>query len=572
MPNVEKIKNFIKDNYIIIIILLLAFGVRWYGIYFDYPVGVTYIWDEIFNIAQLASRLEAYSWFGGGDNSYPFLLSVVYIPFAVIRIGYLALVNHLYSVGEIKNYLVEFGFGSLYIVIRWVSVFFGTATAFLIYKISRLIYKNISSAYYATLVYSFSLVPVFLSHWGKHHVPMVFFVVLALYFILIFEQQKNLKYFYFSVAAAAGSVSTHYLGIFAASIPFLGLAFNFRAFNAKVIIKSIVLYGLIMFFFFALNYQNIWQMLLSQLSFWKATGFTGMYLVGRAERFYYIFRETVKLEPIFLVVFFVMMILNFKLIIKDSLKKYIFLVILLNYLLMVAIAGIFVSRWLLIFVTLAMPFGAGLLLEYFYEKNIKKHFIFGIALLLILPSIYFTYRWDRILSVNTNKEAAAWISQNLKNNQNLYNFNNWFDIQPSYEAVLWDKENNHRTSKKENYILENKEKFLNKGFNVFYDYDNRRFDTLGGKNTKYIMIYYWLTEGLGRYTGGDVLTKNESYKALDEIKKYHELKPVVTFYPTKSQYLLDKGIGDYLNNPLSWLDLYYLDKSGPFIEIYEVLK
>ena len=125
----KRIKEIFVKNYPIILILLVAFSVRFYGIYFDYPGGVVFIWDETFHITQLFDRIEQRAWFVDGSG-YPFLLSFIYIPLIILRLSYIALVNGIFTIEGLKEQLVAGGMGQLFIIVRWYSVFFGTATVF----------------------------------------------------------------------------------------------------------------------------------------------------------------------------------------------------------------------------------------------------------------------------------------------------------------------------------------------------------------------------------------------------------------------------------------------------------
>ena len=135
--NAGKIMGFLKSNYPIIMILLIAFSFRWYGIYFDYP-RTNFIWDETYDMSYLMNLLEEKKLFSDNfTSSYPLLLPILYFPITLLRMIYIALINGLDSASAFKNHVIEYGIGEIYIVSRWYAVFFGTATVLLIYKIYR---------------------------------------------------------------------------------------------------------------------------------------------------------------------------------------------------------------------------------------------------------------------------------------------------------------------------------------------------------------------------------------------------------------------------------------------------
>jgi len=161
----EKFIKIIKDSWPIWLILAVGFFVRWRGIYFDYP-GTNYIWDEIYNISYLLEIfIKKTIFLEWSPSPYPFFLPFLYLPVLVMRIIYIALINGITSLSGIKDYFIIEGMGQLYIVSRWYSVVFGTLTVYLVFKIFSYIFKSKASSYYAALVYSISLIPVFLSHW-----------------------------------------------------------------------------------------------------------------------------------------------------------------------------------------------------------------------------------------------------------------------------------------------------------------------------------------------------------------------------------------------------------------------
>lgn len=582
---VNKTLRIIKNNYIIILIILVAFFVRFYGIYFDYPYRGEYVWDEFYQIKYLLNAIEEKSLFAKSSGD-PVLLAFLYFPILILRVIYISLREGIYNINELKGYLVENGMGQIHIIIRWYSVFFGTATVYLIYRIYKLIFKHKFSYYYSALVYSFSLIPVFLSHWGKTHSAIVFFLILSLFFILKFEKEKKIKYFYWSTIAAACSFSVHIVGLSAIIFPLSGAVFNrFYIFNQqggflkklknniinnKILIKASVLYISIVSFFYLFVIKDY----LTWLSKENVFSVIGM------ERFYYIFQGSFKVEPVFTLLFFIIIAFNFKKFSKHQYIKYIIIGILFNYLLM---ATIFVlpmrSRLYLIFITLAAPLAAGYLIDFFnsYIEKIKRKslgriFVYLIAVLLLTPSILLSTHWLTIAKNNTAVEAASWLQKDINQGELVYTFYNILYAPLTYEAALWHKENNNiKESVKVNFILDHKDNFMDEGLNLRYDFKKYRYRELGGEDTKYIIIYYWSTEKTIESEPGR-FKKEKAYDILENIKKYHNIELVKTFFPTHDEELADMGIMDYLNNPLSWKVLWRLEKSGPFIEIYKLTK
>ena len=555
--NAGKIMGFLKSNYPIIMILLIAFSFRWYGIYFDYP-RTNFIWDETYDMSYLMNLLEEKKLFSDNfTSSYPLLLPILYFPITLLRMIYIALINGLDSASAFKNHIIEYGIGKIYIVSRWYAVFFGTATVLLIYKIYRHIFNHKLSAYYAALAYTFSLIPVFLSHWGKHHSAMVFFFTMSLFFILKFEQSKKQKFFYLSAFAAALSFSTHYIGISAAIFPFCGYIFNRQILNLKSFLKGLSLYSCVALFFYLLNYKGVaWMFKEMNTNYYGANSYGGIVPTGAVERFYYVFRDSFMLEPIFVSLFAILIIFGLKKLIKNKLTRYILAGLAFNYFLMITIiVGPRMTRWFLIFITLSTPLAAGYFAEYLLSKKIKKIAVYSALALMLIPSIFFSVRWLMILRHNTYVEAGEWIENNVAKDQIVYSFDNVLYAPLSYKAAVWNRDFNKMTDlKKMNYIIENKEHFQSKGVNLMYDKNYGRYEELAGPNTKYILV------------------GSEAKIDIPNVEKFHKLELVKAFKPADNKEIEKRGLDtDYLNSPDNWKGILKLEKSGPFIYIYKIL-
>ena len=92
-----------------------------------------------------------------------------------------------------------------------------------------------------------------------------------------------------------------------------------------------------------------------------------------------------------------------------------------------------------------------------------------------------------------------------------------------------------------------------------YDNNSNRYEALAGAATKYIVITF--------------STPAERNQPLNNVKKYHELKFIKSFYITDDKTILEQGIdNEYLNSPETWTTLLKLKMGGPNVEIYEVIK
>ena len=576
MEEIAQIKNkiisWVKDNYWLLLILSLAFGLRWYGIYFDYPYGVSQIWDESY-ITNTLDMLQYKSIFTPIQVQTSFFLPILYLPGTILRLIYLAIVNGIYNLNDLKEFIVVSGSGTINIVARFYSVAFGVASTLLIYKIYLLIFNNKKIVYFAVLAYAVSFIPIYLSHWGKAHISVVFFLLLALYFALKYERDKNIKHFYWCCLFATLSFLAHYVGMFTLIYPAYTYLLNRKNFKIKQIVYSLIMFIALVFVFYILNWQGLQHQYGNAAFLFQQTGFKGMFPVSFWFKTYYLLRDSFRVEYVFFSIFCVMFLINLKRLFTDRLLGYITLGIVANYLfLSFIIVGPEIARLLLVFITLAVPLGAALLMERLENLKLKNACLIIFSILIIVPNLYFTGKWLSILNNNTRKDLTTWAEKNLNKDENIYTFDLYFDALLSYKAALFHREENKVLySKKLDYIIDHQAEFENKGLNIFYDIGHNRYKELGGKNTKYFVISYWVdTNKPTRLPDG--YDRQGAQKVIDQIRQYHEIKLEKTFYPTENKDLISSGVWCYLNNPTEWKNFLYLDKGGPFVEVYKVIK
>jgi len=551
----DKIVFWLRDNYWLALILLVGVAIRWYGIYFDYPGGINFVWDETGAMMQLTDIVQTKNLFASTVNHYSAFLPIFYAPLLVIRVIYLMLANGLHSISEFKNFLLIDGMGNVYIIIRWASVAVGTASIYLIYLIFHYIEKNKVAAYLAALTCSFGIMSVFLSHWGKAHSAMVFFLLLSLYYSLRFEGEKSAKNIYLSSFFAACSISVHYLGIVAIIFPLLNVIFNWKATSYKVMVQAVLIGAVTTVFFYGANYKGVMDFVEYQDKYYySGTNYTGMSNVSLPVRLTYIITDSWKIEPFLTSLTVLMLIFAGRILWKNKFNRYLIAGIACFYLIMITVIVLpSQNRWLLIFMSLAYP----LSIVAFYNLVIKRYgqrIAVGLCMILIVPSTVYALKWDYVISRYTGVEAAQWLEDNTQKGDWLYSFYYNLYLPFSYQGALWNKENNGLSYKKIEYILNNQKDFMNRGYNLAYDFDKFRYEELAGKDTRYVII-----------SSGE---RNDLDKQYQELKKYHRLTLVKSFDP----FIGAKGntTGNITNNPDNWLQIFDFKEAGPFVYIYKV--
>lgn len=543
-----------KKNRLVLGILVLAFLIRVMGIYFDYP-GVRQISDESYHISFIVKALNERSLFPDVILQYPLLLTLLYFPVVILKLILTALVGGFFSVTEIKDFLFTTGMGQLIIITRWFSVLFGTATVYLVYKLVEQINKNKSAAILASLAYAFSLVPVYISHWGKMHSIMVFFLLLALYFVLRFERSEKIRWWFYSCLAASLSISVHYLGISAFIFPLAAWWLHKKEFKIKEVAKGVLYYLGPAMFFYLLNWRGVkWMVRENILNYYAKSEGAGLTEVGILERFYFVFRDSLLVEPVFAILGLLALVFTFKNLFRDKFKRYVLLGLGFNYLVMISIvAAPWHSRWLLPFISLLILLGSGYavnLVEKIKSKNLKPL----IYTALVLPAIMISAKWVWLLNTNTHIEAAKWIKSNIAPNKIVYSFDYKLELPLSISAAEWQVEENKVDSAKLKYIINNGDKF--RGYNLYYDFGKNRFAELGGEQTNYVLFSFKKSE--------------EEEEIIRKLNKYYQLKLAQGFKPISCEKRAIAEVGQVVNNPTSWLRIWGLIASGPNIQIYKI--
>lgn len=545
-----------KDK-ILLLVLFISFALRVWGIYFDYPSGINFIWDEVYNLMHIFDIVETKDIFVTG-SPYPTLLTILYVPVLILRVVYLSFINGIHSLSAFKELLISGGMGQLYIIVRWYSVFFGVASTFLVYKISECIFKNRESAVYSALAYSISLVPVFLAHWGKVHMPMAFFLLLSLYFILIFEKTKKISYFYFSAIAGALSVSSHSFGIITSLFGVIAFMQNRDFITSKIFIKATSLYIFLVSFFYLSNYRGMFQLWNDNRTSLVQNNYLGMSSVSFFERIIYIPRDAFLLDPILTSVSILVIVLSFRYLCRDKFFRYVLTGLLANFLLTITfVAWPKMTRWLLTFVTFTVILGPGLIYELLYRREYLKKYVNFIMILILLPSLLITVKWNSLLNSNTDILATRWLEKNTGAEEYIYTFEDVY-MPLSYKAAKWNKEFNKMDTSKINYIINGCEKLekCDGGYNLIYDRGSKRTELPKGLNFKYI---------LSGIQSGMIDSRVQMFLGTTSPKV------AIKYYPTENLRLARTGLtNEYLNAPDNFIELMKLDMSGPFATIYEV--
>lgn len=208
LMNGDKVKEIFAEHApsYLTLILILAFVLRVWGIAFGLPLLETRP-DELTSISIALDVLS-------GDFNphffvYPslhiYLISFLYLSYYVI--GRLA-----GTYQTLADLVVDFTLDPtvLHLIARWLSVFFGVATIYLLYRLT----KHLINSTFAALVSAFLLSVAYLhvreSHFAKTDVMMVFFLVLAFVFIFKLYRRQSLRDSILAGLASGLAISSKY--------------------------------------------------------------------------------------------------------------------------------------------------------------------------------------------------------------------------------------------------------------------------------------------------------------------------------------------------------------------------
>lgn len=180
--------KFIKENWILIFILIVAFILRVIGIFYSYPLTV--VSDETPTLLASLKMIGTHSLrpsFPG--YYYPALLSYILSPFLIIFLG-IGRISGIFGSVEAMKEAVLLNLGMFIPVARFMSVFFGTFSVYLVYKICQKVF-NKRVALLAAWFLAISYFHVSNSHFAQTWTTQTFFILLAFYYAFILYQKER---------------------------------------------------------------------------------------------------------------------------------------------------------------------------------------------------------------------------------------------------------------------------------------------------------------------------------------------------------------------------------------------
>lgn len=206
-------KEFIK-KYGIVFILIFFTAITSVGIFYNYPLANT-VADETVLMSAALKMIAEPSLLPAYPTMYHMPLGAyLYVPFFAALLIFLRLSGLFTSTEALK----EFGilhYGKLLPMARFISLFLGVASVYLVYRICEKLFNNRFISLTASFLLATNLIFVELSHFGRVWLPQIFVILLTFYFIVIFyeKEQAALKDYCRIALLTAASFGTHVIGV-----------------------------------------------------------------------------------------------------------------------------------------------------------------------------------------------------------------------------------------------------------------------------------------------------------------------------------------------------------------------
>ncbi len=556
----------INETKILLGILALAFCLRLGGLFHGYPLIA--FGDESATVLASLKMLGTLS-FHAADVSgyyYPAVLSYIYLPFLSAFVAAGAWLGSFAGLQQIKE-AVFFDLGSFVMVARFISVFLGVATVYLVYKISKLLFARPFDSLLASFFLSISFFHVAVSHFANTWAPQTFFYLLVLYWAVFFFKKRaaTLKDYILGAFLVGLAFGINSVGIFAYLWFPLAHFLKNQGKKLKDIFwsnKNFWLFHLALLVFVALIYwlnpaglNNLFNRLTADYS--RSADYASYQIVHLSALFnlWFYLKNLFLAEPFFCLFFLGGSWLLWK---KDRVAFYFLSLGAVFYLILLSPMTGLLIRYSLPLFPLVVIAAAYFLSELFRGGHKKISVI-----LLILAALYalvFSCFFDlRLLKANTLVLARAWISKNISASASIQNYDLGEDLNLVENKASLDliKDNlPDLFSSKRKYLLALREDAYPRP--NFYVFNYKLSDKLLPK------FDYIIFSGMKK--------ENIDIKANSILDKYSLIEK---FYPADQRLdgswpgYLEIGVpfNGFMFNPLALFKLYDV---GPYIEIYKL--
>lgn len=455
MTNIGKLAIVVKSNWLILLIIFLAFVLRIWGVAYGLPglfvgdeksiVGgamkMIYERNPLPVLQPDVFRLLYY------PTLIPWVLLIFFIPWSV----FIYLTGDFSSLSALRDHFV-LNPEAFFLIARIINVFFSTATVFLIYIVGKKIFSRWAGLL-AALIYAVSWLPIHQGHFVKHWNVGGFFALLVLYFaFLILQNQRWRNYIWTGIFIGLAGFSDYIYalyGLIVASVHFFFLKLPFKE---KLLSRKFwlgVLLAVIIFAIGILTYpQEFYRLFLGEdSSATAAKSLVGLWQVVKEILTTLFYLETV----LFLLSIAGCLFLFFK-------NKKLFFTFLLIPLLSPLLYYFFLHfepRYILLFLPILgilAGFGLDRIIKLLRIKSI--FLITLVCLVVIFLPLQNAVIFDRMLSqTDTRILAKNWLEANIPYGSKIIT-NSWeFNLIRSSDCIYDQQQTNNLSLRTRDYVM-----------------------------------------------------------------------------------------------------------------------
>jgi|TARA_Y100000031_G_scaffold157149_1_gene216773 4-amino-4-deoxy-L-arabinose transferase-like glycosyltransferase len=449
--------KFLKSHWLILLIILLAFILRFWGSWYGLP-GL-YVGDEKSIVGGALKMIYQHNIFPVLEPEVfrllyysvciPWIYLIFFVPYAI----FVYLTGDFSSLAQIRDQFIMDP-SVFFMIARVISVLVATGAVFLAYLAAKKIF-NKRAGIIAALLYGVSFLPVHQGHFSKHWSYGTFFGLLVLYFVfVVLENPSRRNYIRSGIIVGLAFFCDYIFALYGLLV--VGVHFLFPgSFKKKLFDKKLWLFLIIALAMAILTVsfypQEFYRLTMGEDS--TATGDKS--ILGFLETFFEMIKALYYLATfIFIPALFGYVFLFF----KDKKKFFLLIFIPLFSIILYYLLLHFEPRYIMLFLPiLAVVAGFGLD-QIFKFLKIKSNLLVGlIVLAIVFIPLKNAIVFDLMISqTDTRNLAKDWVEANIPKGSKIIT-NSWeFNLIKNQECLHQQQQINNMSLRSRDYVMMNK--------------------------------------------------------------------------------------------------------------------
>jgi len=451
--------DFLKKNWLIFLIVLLALILRLWGVTYGLP-GL-FVGDEkslVGGALKMIYEKTVFPVFRPGYVFrllyYPVLIPWIYLTIFVPYIIFVYLTGNFASIEALRdNFIMDPS--KFFLFARIINAFFSAASVYLIFLITKRIFSK-RAGFMAALLYAVSWLPIHQGHFSKHWNIGMFFALLAMYFsFLILEDARRKNYILAGLGIGLACLSNYISAFYGAILVFIHFLFNKSSLRNKIFDKKLwlfILIALIMFGFAVLVYPQDFI----RIAFGEDS------TIVRDKTFFEFLNTsfTILKSLYYLATFvFILSLFGYSILFFKNRKLFLVLVFIpfCSFFLYYFLYH-FEPRYVLLFLpilTIVAGFGLDKILKFF---RIKSDLASGlICLVIIFLPLKNAIIFDKMLiQTDTRNLAKEWVLENIPAGSKIV-INSWeFNLNKEKDCIVQQLYTDNMSLRSRDYVMMNK--------------------------------------------------------------------------------------------------------------------